>query len=189
VTDKRKRHQAGDGWGETVDWWDAHTQHNTHQTRTLHNPHLASNKPLSSGPCQRKICILSHGHRWMCITRVLCPRFSVWRVWRCSARTLVIEPKVWRHWGRTVGGLLGYLSWVLRPSFPSVKWSSITRSSAHSLVTCIAFDAYSPHSKLAAYGHLAYTTPVRWLLLCLGSIIIMKGIILWAHKVRSYAFT
>ena len=36
------------------------------------------NKPRLSGPCQRKICRLSCGHCWMCITQVLCPRLSVW---------------------------------------------------------------------------------------------------------------
>ena len=35
------------------------------------------NKPRLSGPCQRKICRLSCGHCWMCITQVLCPRLSV----------------------------------------------------------------------------------------------------------------
>ena len=47
---------------------------------------------------------------------------------------------------------------------------------------------YSPHPKLAPLIRLAYTAPASMVVWCLGSKNIMKGIILCANKLGSYAY-
>ena len=48
--------------------------------------------------------------------------------------------------------------------------------------------SYSPHPKLAPLVRLAYTAPASMVVLCLGSTNILKGIVLCANKLGSYAY-